>query len=244
MPVSLADARAILDAAVEGDRDRCCDEPRGDERRGDLLAFRRMDGAKLVAASIARDTAYTAESVEKPSAALKEGSEPSGDVHGLQSTDDGRIVTFGGGIRLDHGGSVVGAVGCSGGDVSEDIEFRGLPVSAIIPCTTRIRGDRRCGRLVEPFPACPLLRVIWVRARSRADGSFGPGPAMADDLRDRYRADGVEISRDRWRNATRSHHLAVDLRKLRGGVRPIAPPHALFGGTPSTLRWPGRTDRN
>lgn len=129
--VSLADAKAVLDAA----------ESKATEigvpmnlavtnNEGNLLAFRRMDGAKLVAASIARDKAYTAASVEKPSAALKEGSEPGGDVYGLQSTDDNRVVTFGGGIPLEHDGSVVGAVGCSGGDVSEDVEVASAGVEA------------------------------------------------------------------------------------------------------------------
>ncbi|WP_222912902.1 heme-binding protein [Natrinema sp. SYSU A 869] len=100
---------------------------------GNLLAFRRMDGAKLVAASIARDKAYTAAAVKKPTAALKEGSEPGGDVYGLQSTDDTRVVTFGGGIPIEHDGEVVGAVGASGGDVSEDVAVAGVGVDAFSP---------------------------------------------------------------------------------------------------------------
>lgn len=95
---------------------------------GNLLAFRRMDGAKLVAASIARDKAYTAAAVKKPTADLKEASEPGGDVYGLQSTDDNRVVTFGGGIPVENDGTVVGAVGASGGDVEEDIAVAGAAV--------------------------------------------------------------------------------------------------------------------
>ncbi|UHQ98482.1 heme-binding protein (plasmid) [Natrinema zhouii] len=129
--VSLETAKEILDAA----------ESKANElgvamnlavtnNEGNLLAFRRMDGAKLVAASIARDKAYTAAAVKKPTEALKEGSEPGGDVYGLQSTDDNRVVTFGGGIPLESDGVVVGAVGCSGGDVSEDIAVASAGVTA------------------------------------------------------------------------------------------------------------------
>lgn len=129
--VSLDTAKEILDAA----------ESKANEldvtmnlavtnNEGNLLAFRRMDGAKLVAASIARDKAYTAAAVKKPTEALKEASEPGGDVYGLQSTDDNRVVTFGGGIPLESDGVVVGAVGCSGGDVSEDMAVAGAGVTA------------------------------------------------------------------------------------------------------------------
>lgn len=97
-------------------------------QEGNLLGFRRMDGAKLVAASIARDKAYTAAAVKKPTAALKEGSEPGGDVYGLQSTDDNRVVTFGGGLPVERDGAVVGAVGASGGAVEEDVAVAGAAV--------------------------------------------------------------------------------------------------------------------
>jgi len=90
---------------------------------GNLLAFRRMDGAKLVAANIAQNKAYTAAAVTKPTHVLKEGSEPGGDVYGLHTTDEGRVVTFGGGFPLEQDGEVVGAIGASGADVSEDMEI-------------------------------------------------------------------------------------------------------------------------
>lgn len=129
--VSLADAKEILDAAEAKATDiGVAMNLAVTNNEGNLLAFRRMDGAKLVAASIARDKAYTAAAVKKPSEALQEGSEPGGDVYGLQSTDDNRVVTFGGGIPLEHDGVVVGAVGCSGGDVSEDIEVASAGVAA------------------------------------------------------------------------------------------------------------------
>ncbi|WP_226482765.1 GlcG/HbpS family heme-binding protein [Natrinema amylolyticum] len=132
--VSLDESKELLDAA----------EAKANElgvpmnlavtnNEGNLLAFRRMDGAKLVAASIARDKAYTAAAVKKPTEDLKEGSEPGGDVYGLQSTDDNRVVTFGGGVPIERDGEVVGAVGASGGDVSEDVAIASAGVEAFDP---------------------------------------------------------------------------------------------------------------
>jgi uncharacterized protein GlcG (DUF336 family) len=90
---------------------------------GNLIAFRRMDGAKLVAANIAQNKAYTAAAVKKPTHQLKEGAEPGGDVYGLETTDGGRVVVFGGGFPVEDDGEVVGAIGASGADVSEDMQI-------------------------------------------------------------------------------------------------------------------------
>ncbi len=129
--VSLDESKKILDAAESKAQELGVPMNLSvTNNEGNLIGFRRMDGAKLVAASIARDKAYTAAAVKKPSEALKEGSEPGGDVYGLQSTDDNRVVTFGGGIPLEVDGEVVGAVGASGGDVSEDIAIAGAGVEA------------------------------------------------------------------------------------------------------------------
>lgn len=129
--ITLDDAKRILDAAeAKADDLGVAMNLSVTNNEGNLVAFRRMDGAKLVASSIARDKAYTAAAVKKPTEALQEGSEPGGDVYGLQSTDDNRVVTFGGGIPLEVDGAVVGAVGCSGGDVSEDVAVAGAGVDA------------------------------------------------------------------------------------------------------------------
>ncbi|SFG91904.1 Uncharacterized conserved protein GlcG, DUF336 family [Halopelagius inordinatus] len=122
--VTLAEAKSMLDAA----------ESKAEEMdlkmnlavtnsEGNLLAFRRMDGAKLVAANIAQNKAYTAAAVKKPTHDLKEGAEPGGDVYGLNTTDNGRVVVFGGGFPVERDGDVVGAIGASGADVSEDMEI-------------------------------------------------------------------------------------------------------------------------
>lgn len=87
---------------------------------GNLIAQHRMDGAWLASVSISRNKAYTAAALETPTHELAEPSEPGNSLYGLQTTDEGRIVIFGGGYPLERDGEIVGTIGVSGGAVSQD----------------------------------------------------------------------------------------------------------------------------
>ncbi|MBV0926195.1 heme-binding protein [Halomicroarcula limicola] len=89
---------------------------------GNLVAQHRMDGAWLASVSISRNKAYTAAALETPTHELAEPSEPGNSLYGLQTTDEGRIVIFGGGYPLERDGEIVGTIGVSGGAVSQDRE--------------------------------------------------------------------------------------------------------------------------
>lgn len=87
---------------------------------GNLKAFSRMDGAPLLSTQVAQDKAYTAVGFGMPThgwhdfikddAPLADGA-----VGGID-----RLVIFGGGYPLTVDGTVVGAVGVSGGHYSQD----------------------------------------------------------------------------------------------------------------------------
>ncbi|WP_424000306.1 GlcG/HbpS family heme-binding protein [Haloarcula salina] len=87
---------------------------------GNLVAQHRMDGGWLASVNISRNKAYTAAALEMPTHELAEPSEPGNSLYGLQNTDEGRIVIFGGGYPLEEDGDLVGAIGVSGGAVSQD----------------------------------------------------------------------------------------------------------------------------
>ncbi|GAB6860076.1 heme-binding protein [Haloplanus litoreus] len=90
---------------------------------GNLVAQRRMDDAWLASVSISRNKAYTSAALDMPTHELAEPSEPGNSLYGLQSTDEGRMVIFGGGYPLlNEDGDVVGAFGVSGGAVEQDME--------------------------------------------------------------------------------------------------------------------------
>jgi uncharacterized protein GlcG (DUF336 family) len=90
---------------------------------GNLIAQHRMDDAWLASVSISRNKAYTAAALDMPTHELAEPSEPGNSLYGLQTTDEGRIVIFGGGYPLvDGAGEVLGAIGVSGGAVDQDMD--------------------------------------------------------------------------------------------------------------------------
>lgn len=89
---------------------------------GNMVAQHRMDGAWLPSVNISRNKAYTSAGLEMPTHELEEPTKPGNPLYGLQTTDEGRIVIFAGGLPLEDDGEVVGAIGSSGGMPEEDRE--------------------------------------------------------------------------------------------------------------------------
>jgi uncharacterized protein GlcG (DUF336 family) len=87
---------------------------------GTLVAQHRMDGAWLGSIDVSWNRAFTATAFDMPTHELTELSQPGNALYGLQNTNEGRIVIFGGGYPLERGEDVVGAVGVSGGAVEQD----------------------------------------------------------------------------------------------------------------------------
>ncbi|MCR6628705.1 MAG: heme-binding protein [Magnetospirillum sp.] len=86
---------------------------------GNLLAFRRADGAFLHSIAIAQDKAYTAAGFGMATTALYEAvKEPAALRDGIMLRE--RIVLFGGGYPIVVDGEVVGGIGCSGGSEEQD----------------------------------------------------------------------------------------------------------------------------
>ena len=121
--ISLDSAKELIDAAEAKAEE--IDNPMVitvANSEGNLVAQHRMDGAWLASVNISRDKAYTAAALEMPTHELAEPSEPGNSLYGLQTTDEGRIVIFGGGYPLERDGEIVGTIGVSGGAVEQDRE--------------------------------------------------------------------------------------------------------------------------
>ena len=95
-----------------------------------LKAFARMEKAWLASIEIAINKAYTSVALEVPTGDLAEMTQPGQPLYGIDATNNGRIVIFGGGIPLTRDGEVVGAVGVSGGSVDQDEEVAQAGVQA------------------------------------------------------------------------------------------------------------------
>jgi uncharacterized protein GlcG (DUF336 family) len=86
---------------------------------GNLVALVRMDGAWLGSLDIAVNKAWTARAFDMPTAALSGLTQSGRPGFGLNTTNGGRVVIFGGGIPIKNNGGVIGAVGASGGSVEQ-----------------------------------------------------------------------------------------------------------------------------
>ena len=87
---------------------------------GQLVAFERMDGADLVTVSLAQDKAWTALVNRMPTAELAPISQPGTEFFGYNTVARGRTIIFAGGLPLLRDGVLVGGVGVSGGDSTQD----------------------------------------------------------------------------------------------------------------------------
>ena len=87
-----------------------------------LTAFARMDGAWLGSIDIAISKAKTARFFDMTSEDLGSLSQSGEPIFGINTSNDGKVIIFGGGIPLVRGGIIVGAIGVSGGLVPQDIE--------------------------------------------------------------------------------------------------------------------------
>ncbi len=88
---------------------------------GGLVAHARMDGAWLGSVDIAIDKAWTARAFDMPTDALARLAQSGQQGFGINTTNRGRVVIFGGGIPVKSNGSVIGGVGASGGSVEQDV---------------------------------------------------------------------------------------------------------------------------
>ena len=87
---------------------------------GNPVAIHCMDGAYIGSFDVALNKSYTSVAFQMPTATLGQLAGPGGSLYGIQHTNQGRIVIFGGGDPLYIGERLIGAVGVSGGSAEED----------------------------------------------------------------------------------------------------------------------------
>jgi uncharacterized protein GlcG (DUF336 family) len=95
-----------------------------------LTVFARMDGAWLGSIDIAQNKAYTARSFDMSTKDLAPLCQPNEPLFGINASNQGRLIIFAGGIPLQSGDRIVGAIGVSGGSVEQDHEVAEAGVAA------------------------------------------------------------------------------------------------------------------
>jgi uncharacterized protein GlcG (DUF336 family) len=117
-PISLDRADAAIDAAMAEARKR--NWPMNIavvDSGGNLVAFKRMDGAQLASVKISQHKARAAATYRRETKVFESGVQE-GNLNYLLTLDG--IIASRGGIPLVEGGKMIGAIGCSGGTGSQD----------------------------------------------------------------------------------------------------------------------------
>ena len=98
---------------------------------GHLVAFVRQDGALIGSIDLAIDKAMTARFFDKTTSELATLAQSGKPLFGIQESNAGKVVIFGGGVPIVSQGSIVGAVGTSAGTVEQDIQVAEAAIAAL-----------------------------------------------------------------------------------------------------------------
>ena len=79
-----------------------------------------MDNAYIASYDVALQKAFTVVSLKMSTSTLKPLAQPGGSLYGIQFTNNGKIVIFGGGEPLYSGDRIIGGLGVSGGSEEQD----------------------------------------------------------------------------------------------------------------------------
>lgn len=87
---------------------------------GHVVAVECMENAYIASFDVAVNKAFTVTALQMSTAQLKPLAQPGASLYGIQFTNGGKIVIFGGGEPLKRGGRIVGGLGVSGGTEEQD----------------------------------------------------------------------------------------------------------------------------
>ena len=119
--VTLVEARAIIAAATAKAEE--IGQPMNIAvvcAGGYLLAFERMHNAWLGSVDIAQKKAWTSRAFDIETGTLGTLSQSGDQFFGINTSNDGKVMIFAGGVPLKRDGKVIGAIGVSGGLGAQD----------------------------------------------------------------------------------------------------------------------------
>ena len=122
---------------------------------GHLIAFNRMDGAKLSSIDIAISKAWTAACARRGTHEYAEIAGPGRPAFGIHVSNHGRFMIVGGGLPIFVGSQVAGGIGCSGGTVQQDRDVAAAGIEAL-------------GSRLRPGGRVPARRAAAGGSRRRA----------------------------------------------------------------------------
>ena len=130
--ITLDDARLVISAAEKKAQE--IGQPMNIavvDAGGNLVSHVRMDGAWLGSIDISINKAFTARAFDISTAELAQNSQPGQQFFGIHVSNHGHVMIFAGGIPPSRGGSIIGAIGVSGGSGVQDDAVARAGASAI-----------------------------------------------------------------------------------------------------------------
>ncbi len=89
---------------------------------GHLLAFIRMDGARVTSIDVSINKAFTAACARRATHEYAAIAGAGGPAFGMHASNQGRFMIVGGGLPVFYRGTIVGGIGCSSGSAEQDRE--------------------------------------------------------------------------------------------------------------------------
>ncbi|MBE7023241.1 MAG: heme-binding protein [Clostridia bacterium] len=98
---------------------------------GRPIAIECMDNSYIASFDVALNKAYTVVALKMSTKKLSTLAKPDGPLYGIQHTNGGQIVIFGGGDPLIYHGKIVGGLGVSGGSEEQDTALSAYGASCL-----------------------------------------------------------------------------------------------------------------
>ena len=95
------------------------------------VAIECMDDSYIASYDVAINKAYTVVALKMSTIQLKSLSQPGQSLYGIQFTNGGQIVIFGGGDPLVYNGKIIGGLGVSGGSEEQDTALSAYGASVL-----------------------------------------------------------------------------------------------------------------
>ena len=95
------------------------------------VAIECMDDSYIASFDVALNKAYTVVALKMSTIQLKGLSNPGQSLYGIQFTNGGQIVIFGGGDPLVYNGKIIGGLGVSGGSEEQDTALSAYGASVL-----------------------------------------------------------------------------------------------------------------
>lgn len=131
--LTLADAKIILEGAeakatgIGVDMDIAVVDD-----GGHLLAFVRMDGARLTSIDVSINKAFTAACARRATHEYAAIAGVGGPAFGMHVSNQGRFMIVGGGLPIFHKGMIAGGIGCSSGSADQDRQVAQAGIDRLI----------------------------------------------------------------------------------------------------------------